>query len=63
MRTTVTLDDALLERATALTGITERTALLREALRALVEKESAIRLANLGGTQPGLQDAPRRRAS
>ena len=61
MRTTVTLDDQLLERATALTGVQERGSLLREALTALIERESARRLAQLGGTEPDLVVPPRRR--
>ncbi len=61
MRTTVTLDDQLLDRATDLTGVRERGALLREALRALIERESARRLARLGGTEPDLAPPPRRR--
>lgn len=61
MRTTVTLDDQLLERATALSGLHERGSLLREALNALIERESAKRLARLGGTQTDLEAAPRRR--
>ena len=52
MRTTVTLDDHLLEKAVALTGMQERGSLLREALTALIERESAPRLASLGGTEP-----------
>ncbi|WP_233206642.1 type II toxin-antitoxin system VapB family antitoxin [Caulobacter sp. FWC2] len=55
------LDDDLLERAMALTGIEEKTALVREALKALVERESARRLALLGGSEPDLKDIPRRR--
>lgn len=62
MRTTVTLDDALLDRAIALTGMSERGPLLREALSALIERESARRLARLGGSEPDLEAAPRRRA-
>lgn len=62
MRTTVTIDDDLLEKAEALTQIKERRALIREALRALIERESARRLARLGGTQPDLK-APRQRRS
>ena len=62
MRTTVTLDDRLLERAVSLTGLQERGVLLREALQALIERESARRLARLGGTEPDLEPAPRRRA-
>lgn len=62
MRTTVNLDDALLDKATVLTGVTERGVLMREALKALIERESAKRLAMLGGTEPDLRLAPRRRA-
>jgi Arc/MetJ family transcription regulator len=62
MRTTLALDDDLLAEAQRLTGTTERTALVREALRALIERESAHRLARLGGTEPDLA-APRRRRS
>lgn len=61
MRTTVSLDDDLLSDAQHLTGINERTALLREALKALIERESARRLARLGGTEPDLRSIPRRR--
>jgi len=61
MRTTVTLDDELLAKAQAYTGVKERSALLREALTALIERESARRLARLGGTEPDLTPAPRRR--
>jgi Arc/MetJ family transcription regulator len=62
MRTTINLDDELLARATRLTGLKERTALVREALRALIERESARRLARLGGSQPDLKPVPRRRS-
>ncbi len=61
MRTTLTLDDDLLEKAEGLTGIKEKTALVRAALTALVERESARRLARLGGSQPDLAPVPRRR--
>jgi hypothetical protein len=61
MRTTVTLDDHLLDRAADLTGVRERGVLLREALKALIERESARRLARLGGTEPDLEASPRRR--
>lgn len=61
MRTTVTLDDQLLDRAAELTGVRERGVLLREALTALIERESARRLARLGGTEPQIEAAPRRR--
>jgi Arc/MetJ family transcription regulator len=61
MRTTVTLDDELLERAEKLTGIRERPALLREALKALIAREAAIRLARLGGSDPDATAARRYR--
>ena len=61
MRTTVSLDDELLSDAQRLTGLEERTALLREALKALIERESARRLARLGGSEPDLRPIPRRR--
>ena len=60
MRTTLALDDDLLAKATALTGVTGKTALVREALHALIQRESAKRLALLGGTMPTLADVPRR---
>ena len=63
MRTTLALDDDLLAEAQALTGLTEKTALVREALRALIERESARRLARLGGSEPELSVIPRRRAA
>jgi Arc/MetJ family transcription regulator len=63
MRTTINLDDALLERAQALSGVQERSALLREALTALIQRESARRLAQLGGSQPDLGPIPRRRTA
>ena len=62
MRTTIALDDALLAEAQRLTGTTEKAALLREALTALIERESARRLARLGGTEPDLAEPPRHRA-
>jgi Arc/MetJ family transcription regulator len=61
MRTTIALDDDLVARAQAFTGLTERTALVREALKALIEREAARRLARLGGSEPDLEAAPRRR--
>jgi Arc/MetJ family transcription regulator len=61
MRTTVALDDDLIDEAQRLTGTTEKSALLRQALRALIERESAARLARLGGSEPGAQGTPRRR--
>jgi Arc/MetJ family transcription regulator len=63
MRTTVNLDDALLDKARQLSGIEERTALLHEALRALIARESARRLARLGGSEPRLKTIPRRRSA
>lgn len=63
MRTTVNLDDSLLTKAQALCGLQERSALLREALNALIQRESARRLAKLGGSEPQLQDIPRQRES
>lgn len=60
MRTTVNLDEALLNQAQALCGKQERSALLREALNALIQRESARRLARMGGSQPQLTDIPRR---
>ena len=63
MRTTVTLDDELLARAEQLCGDLERSALLKEALRALVQRESARRLALLGGSEPALEPIPRRRSA
>lgn len=61
MRTTLSLDDDLLQRAAQLAGAMDRSALVREALKALIERESAKRLALLGGTQPALVAAPRQR--
>lgn len=63
MRTTVALDDALLAKAQELSGLTERSALLREALKALIERESARRLALLGGSEPEIEAPPRRRGA
>jgi Arc/MetJ family transcription regulator len=62
MRTTLALDDDLVSRAQKFTGIAEKTALVREALKALIERESYRRLAALGGTMPELEDIPRRRS-
>jgi len=60
MRTTITLDDELLARAKHYTGVEETSALVREALKALVQREAARRLARLGGTEPDLVAPPRR---
>ena len=62
MRTTLALDDDLLADAQELTGLREKSALVREALVALIERESARRLARLGGSQPQLKAVPRRRS-
>jgi Arc/MetJ family transcription regulator len=61
MRTTLALDDELMAKAQAYTGLQEKSALVREALKALIERESARRLARMGGTQPDLVKTPRRR--
>jgi Arc/MetJ family transcription regulator len=62
MRTTINIDDELLAKASKLMGPMDRTAVLSESLRALIERESAKRLARMGGAQPELKAAPRRRA-
>lgn len=62
MRTTLNIDDQLLDEAQRITGVTEKTALVREGLRALIERESARRLARLGGSEPKLKPVPRRRS-
>ena len=61
MRTTLLIDDDLLQTARRLTGIKEKTALVRRGLEALIALESARRLAKLGGTEPELESVPRRR--
>lgn len=61
MRTTLNIDDALLEKAARLTGTTEKTALVRNGLKALIALESARRLAALGGSETKLRPVPRRR--
>lgn len=61
IRTTVTLEDDLIRRAQAYTGVKEKSALIREALTQLVQREAARRLAALGGTMPELRSIPRRR--
>lgn len=63
MRTTLALDDDLLAEAQRLTGTSEKSALVREALQALIQRESARRLARLGGSEPALGEAPRRRSA
>jgi Arc/MetJ family transcription regulator len=61
VRTTLALDDELLARAQAFTGLKEKSSLIREALKALIERESARRLARLGGSEPEIRTPPRRR--
>ncbi|MBB5506947.1 type II toxin-antitoxin system VapB family antitoxin [Paraburkholderia atlantica] len=61
MRTTIALDDDLVAKAQAYTGVKGKTALVREALNALIQREAAKRLANLGGSQPGIKASRRRR--
>lgn len=63
MRTTMILDERLLDRARKLTGIKEKTALVHAGLEALIAREAARRLAALGGTMPDLKDVPRRRSA
>jgi Arc/MetJ family transcription regulator len=61
MRTTLNIEDKLLDKATKLTGIREKTSLVRLGLEALIARESSKRLAKLGGTEKKLEMAPRRR--
>ncbi|MCK9513870.1 MAG: type II toxin-antitoxin system VapB family antitoxin [Pigmentiphaga sp.] len=61
MRTTLVIDDEQLAKAQAFTGLQEKSALVREAFKALIERESARRLARLGGTEPDLKAPDRRR--
>ena len=62
MRITLNIDDQLLAKAQHITGVSEMTALVHEGLRALIERESARRLARLGATEPQLKPVPRRRS-
>lgn len=62
MRTTLNIDDQLLAEAQEITGVSEKSALVREGLRALIERESARRLARLGGSEPQVGPSPRRRS-
>ena len=62
MRTTLNIEDKLLAKAQHVSGLNEKTALVREGLKALIERESARRLAQLGGTEPQLQPISRRRS-
>jgi Arc/MetJ family transcription regulator len=61
MRTTINIDDDLINRASVLTGINEKTSLVKLGLKALIAQESAKRLAKLGGTEKDLKTVPRRR--
>ena len=63
MRRTLNIDDNLLAKAARLTGVGEKTTLVKIGLEALIAQESARRLAKLGGTQKSLKDIPRRRAA
>ncbi len=63
MRTTLNIDDDILEKASRLTGIKEKTALVRLGLEALIARESSNRLAKLGGTEKDLRPIPRRRSA
>ncbi|MBL8324537.1 MAG: type II toxin-antitoxin system VapB family antitoxin [Rubrivivax sp.] len=63
MRTTINIDDDLLAKASKLAGPLDRSAVVHEGLRALIQRESARRLARLGGTQPALKAVPRRRGA
>lgn len=63
MRTTLNIDDDLYAKAVELTGVHEKTALLRESLKALIERESARQLALLGGSEPDLKPVSRRQSS
>jgi Bacterial antitoxin of type II TA system, VapB len=61
MRTTLNIEDELLDKAAKLTGIKEKTSLIRRGLESLIAVESAKRLARLGGSEKGLKAIPRRR--
>jgi Arc/MetJ family transcription regulator len=61
MRTTIAIDDDLFAKAQAFAGLTEKSAVIREALKAFVEREAARRLVRMGGTMPGAKAPPRRR--
>ncbi len=63
MRTTLNIDDTLLKKAQELTGVSEKTAIVRMGIEALIARESAKRLAKLGGSDPQLKDTPRRRSA
>ena len=61
MRTTLNIDDKILDKASKLTGIRKKTSLVKMGLEALIARESAKRLARLGGSEKKLKDIPRRR--
>lgn len=63
MRSTINIDDSLLERARSLTGTRETAALIRQALETLIRVEAGKRLVALGGTMPDAAAAPRRRSA
>jgi len=63
MKTTLNIDDQIMAEAARLTGIKEKTALVRRGLEALIALESSRRLASLGGTEKGLKAVPRRRSA
>jgi hypothetical protein len=63
MRTTLIIEDELVDRARELSGIQEKTALVRAGLEALIAREAAKRLARLGGSEPALRPIPRRRST
>jgi Arc/MetJ family transcription regulator len=63
MRTTLALDDELVAKAQAFTGLKQKSLLVREALKALIERESGRRLTRLGGSEPEMESPPRRRPS
>ena len=63
MRTTLNIDDKMIEKASRLTGISEKTALVRLGLEALIARESSKRLSRLGGSEKGLKAVPRRRSA
>jgi Arc/MetJ family transcription regulator len=63
MQSTISIDDVLYQKASKVSGLDEQSAVINEALRALIERESARRLAHLGGSEPGLSMAERRRSA
>lgn len=63
MRTTINIDDELIDKASKLTGVNEKTSLVRLGLKALIAKESSMRLARLGGTERQLRQIPRRQSA